>query len=204
MKALILIDLQNDFMPWGSAGVEKSDEIIPLANQLMEKFDLIVASQDWHPADHKSFAANHPWRMPGQIVTVNDHLQLLWTMHCVRDSFGAELVDGLKAENISKIIRKGKNLEFDGYSAFLEKKDGKISVLSTFLKQNKVEEVYIMGLMTEFGVKHTAIDAVHFGFKTNVILDGCCWFDSNEENIISTIKELQKNGVQFLNSDDLK
>ena len=106
MKALILVDLQNDFMPWGSVGIEKSDEIIPLANQLMEQFDLIVASQDWHPAIHKSFAANHPWRMPGQIVDLNGIPQLLWTMHCVQESFGAEMVAELNLSKISKIIKK--------------------------------------------------------------------------------------------------
>ena len=203
MKALILIDIQNDFMPWGSVGIEKSDEIIPMANLLIEQFDLVVASQDWHPANHQSFAANHPWRKPGQIIEINGKPQLLWTMHCVQDTLGAELVDALEKEKISKIIQKGSSSEVDSYSAFFENYHKKSSDLEAYLKGKQVEEVFIMGLAAEFGVKYTATDAVEFGFKTSVISDACRWFDPSYENIDNSIKEMKSQGIQLIQSADL-
>jgi nicotinamidase/pyrazinamidase len=202
LKALILIDLQNDFMPWGSVGIEKSNEIIPLANQIMEHFNLVVASQDWHPADHKSFAANHPWRMPGQVIDLHGIPQLLWTMHCVQHSFGAELVNGLNANRISKIFQKGVNSGVDSYSIFFENDHKNSSGLEDYLKSHKVKEIFIMGLTTDFGVKYSALDAVQLGFKTNVIIDGCQWFDL--ENVEKTLNELKIENIQIINADDLR
>ncbi len=204
LKALILVDLQNDFMPWGSVPIEGSDEVIPLANRLMDQFELIVASQDWHPANHKCFAANHPWRMPGQVIEINGNAQLLWTMHCVQESFGAELGIELDIDKISKIFKKGTNIEMDSYSAFFENDPKKSNGLDEYLKQEKVDEIFIIGLMTDFGVKQTAEDAVKLGFKTNVIIDGCRWYDYSKENIEKSISEMKNEGVKIIHSSHLK
>ena len=204
MKALILIDLQNDFMSWGSVPIEGSDEVIPLANRLMEQFDLVLASQDWHPANHNCFAANHPWRMPGQVIEIDDNIQLLWTMHCVQESFGAELGVELDTDKISKIFRKGTNAGMDSYSVFFENNHKKSNGLDEYLKTQQVDEIFIIGIMTDFGVKQTAKDAVKLGYQTNVIIDGCRWYDSSKENIEKTISEMKRDGVKIIHSDDLK
>ena len=204
MKALILVDLQNDFLPWGSIPIEDSEELIPIANQLLEQFDIIVASQDWHPANHKCFAANHPWRMPGQVIDVNGIPQMLWTIHCVQDNFGAEFVSDLNTYKISKIIRKGTNIEVDSYSVFFENDHKKSNGLEEYLKINKIDEVYIMGLTADFGVKYTALDAVRLGFKTKVIIDGCRWYDSKDKNKEQTLNEMKIKGIQIIKLDELK
>lgn len=204
MKALILVDLQNDFMPWGSVGAPDADEIIPIANRLMEFFDLVVASQDWHPINHISFAANHPWRMPGRVIELGGVSQLLWTMHCVEHSFGAELATGLNTGKIPKVIKKGTNPNVDCYGVFFEN-DGKSSTgLEDFLKKESVDEVFVLGPAADFGVKFTALDAIRLGFKTTVILDGCRWLDSDVKNIEKTLEELKSKGVQIIHSDELK
>lgn len=204
MRALILVDFQNDFMPWGSVGAPNADEIIPIANRLMEHFDLVVASQDWHPINHKSFAANHPWRLPGREIELGGNTQLLWTMHCVEHSFGAELVTELNPGNISKIIKKGTNPDVDCYGVFLENDGKKPTGLEDYLKKESVDEVFVMGPAAEFGVKQTALDAIRLGFRANVILDGCRWLDTDVKNIEKTLEELKSKGVQIIHSYELK
>ena len=200
MRALILIDIQNDFMPWGSVGIEKSDEVIPIANSLMEQFDLVIATQDWHPANHKCFAANHPWRLPGQVMEINGLPQLLWTIHCVQDSLGAELVNELATDKVLKIIQKGTNLEVDSYSAFFENDRLKSNGLEEYLKEKGIKEVFITGLAAEFGVKHSAIHAAQLGLKTNVIIDACRWSDASKENINKNVSEMESSHINIVYS----
>ena len=111
MRALLLIDLQNDFCPLGALPVSEGDQVIPIANQLMDHFDLVVATQDWHPGNHGSFAANHPWRKPGQVIELNGLSQILWPIHCVQNSFGAEFVSTLHTEKINEVFVKGTDPE---------------------------------------------------------------------------------------------
>lgn len=203
MKTLILDNFQNDFMPWGSLGIAQGDEIIPLVIQLMERFEIIVAGLDWHPADHVSFAANHPWRLPGQTIQWNGISQLLWTMHCVKDSIGAEIVAEIPSERISKIIRKGTDPNLDGHSVFFENDNKTSTGLAEFLKAEKSDEVYIMGLAAEFGVKQSALDAVKLGFTTNVIIDGCSWMDAKELRINSSVEDMKNAGVQIIRSESM-
>ena len=203
MRALILSDLQNDFMPWGSLGIEKSDEIIPIANKLMEQFDLVIAAMDWHPANHQSFAANHPWRLPGQIMEIDGKSQKLWTIHCVHDTLGAELANGLSTVKIIRFVKKGRERSIESYGAFCENDPEMRDNLVTFLKDNKVESIFVLGTLADFGVKYTAIDATRQEFKTNVIIDACRWFDPSNENVEKTLNELKNKGVKIINSTEL-
>jgi nicotinamidase/pyrazinamidase len=153
MKALILVDIQYDFCPGGALEVKNGDEVIPVANQLSSKFDLVVATQDWHPADHGSFAANHPWRYPGQVIDLNGLEQILWPIHCVQNSFGAEFVKELDTSNFAAVIQKGTDKGIDSYSGFFDNGHRKATGLHDLLQEKDVEEVYIMGLAQDYCVK---------------------------------------------------
>src|SRR2546423_14634198 len=118
MNALILVDIQNDFLPTGALPVPEGDQVVPVANRVQPFFDLVVATQDWHPADHGSFAANHPGKNPGEIIDLNGLPQILWPAHCVQNSPGAEFAPGLQMERVDHIVRKGTDPEIDSYSGF--------------------------------------------------------------------------------------
>ena len=118
MKALILVDIQVDFCPGGALAVEGGNEVIPIANDLMDHFDLVIATQDYHPANHGSFAANHPWRKPGQVIDLHGLPQVLWPIHCVQGSFGSEFAPGLNTKKINAVFPKGTDPDIDSYSGF--------------------------------------------------------------------------------------
>ena len=203
MKALILVDLQIDFCPGGALEVREGDVVIPLANELMPQFELVVATQDWHPADHKSFAANHPWRKPGQVIDLNGLPQVLWPIHCVQESFGAEFVPGLDTERIDAIFQKGTDPEIDSYSGFFDNGHRKATGLGDFLKEKNVTEVYVMGLATDYCVKFTALDALELGFETYLIEDACRGVDLQAGDVAAAIQEMDGAGVRLIRSSDL-
>lgn len=202
-RALILVDIQNDFMPWGALPVAEGDKIVSIANELMDKFDLVVASQDWHPANHGSFAANHPWRKPGQVIELNGLQQILWTMHCVQDTFGAEFSADLNTEKIDKIFQKGTDVGIDSYSSFFDNGHEKSTGLGDFLKDENVEEVFVMGLATDYCVKFTALDSVDLGFKTYLVEDGCRGVNMETEDSQKAILGMKNKGVVLMKSEDL-
>ena len=198
MKALIIVDIQNDFCPGGALPVENGDKVVPVANEYMEKFDLVVATQDWHPADHGSFAANHPWRKPGQVIDLHGLPQVLWPIHCVQESFGAEFVEGLNVDGIDKVFQKGTDPDIDSYSGFYDNGHRKSTGLSDFLKEKGVEEVFILGLATDYCVKFTALDAIRLGYRTNVILEGCRGVNLHEGAVDKAIEEMKQQGVNII------
>ncbi|MBB4077932.1 nicotinamidase/pyrazinamidase [Lewinella aquimaris] len=171
--ALLLVDLQVDFMPTGMLPVGDGDAVVPLANALMPKYRTVVATQDWHPANHKSFAANHPWRKPGQVIDLNGLPQVLWPIHCVQDSWGAEFVSTLDTSAITEVFRKGTDPEIDSYSGFYDNGQRKSTGLADWLRGRGIEEVHVMGLATDYCVKYTVLDALREGFRTLLIEDGC-------------------------------
>jgi nicotinamidase/pyrazinamidase len=203
MRALILVDLQYDFLPGGALEVPEGDQVIPIANQLMEQFDLVVATQDWHPADHGSFAANHPWRRPGQVIDLDGLEQVLWPMHCVQNSFGAEFSQALHQANINRIFQKGTDPKIDSYSGFFDNGHRKATGLGDFLKEKGVTDVYIMGLATDYCVKFTALDAAELGFNTFLVTDGCRGIDLQPGDIDQSLAEMQAKGVQLVASDEV-
>jgi len=203
MKALLLIDLQIDFCPGGALEVKEGDQVIPIANALMEKFELVVATQDWHPANHGSFAANHPWRRPGQVIDLHGLQQVLWPIHCVQESFGAEFVNALNTDGITKIFVKGTDPEIDSYSGFFDNGHRKATGLGDYLKTQGVNEVYVLGLATDYCVKFTALDALELGFKTHLVVDGCRGVNLNEGDVDAAVAEMKEKGVTILNSKEL-
>jgi len=171
--ALLLVDIQVDFLPFGSLSVPNGDEVIPIANQLMDEYDIIIATQDWHPGNHESFAANHLWRKPGQVIDLHGLEQILWPMHCVQDSFGAEFPAKLNTSKIQKVIQKGQNPKIDSYSGFFDNGRRNKTELDEYLKKIGVKSLVIMGLATDYCVKYTVLDALELGYDVKVIKDGC-------------------------------
>ena len=203
MKALLLIDLQIDFCPGGALEVKEGDQVIPIANALMEKFELVVATQDWHPADHGSFAANHPWRKPGQVIDLHGLEQVLWPIHCVQGSFGAKFHPTLNQAGITKVFVKGTDSTIDSYSGFFDNGHRKATGLGDYLKEQEVTEVYIMGLATDYCVKFTALDAVELGFTTHLIEDASRGGNLQEGDVAQAGSDMQEKGVSIMASSTL-
>jgi nicotinamidase/pyrazinamidase len=173
MRALILVDLQNDFCPGGALAVRDGDRTIEVANQLMPYFSTVVATQDWHPADHASFAPQHPGKQPGDLIELAGLPQVLWPPHCVQGTPGAELHAGLDRARITEVIPKGTDRTIDSYSGFFDNGRKKQTALAAWLRERWITRVYVMGLATDYCVKATALDARELGFETWVIEDGC-------------------------------
>jgi nicotinamidase/pyrazinamidase len=200
MKAFILVDIQNDFVPGGALAVPEGDRIVSVVNELQGWFDLVVATQDWHPADHGSFAVNHPGKKPGDIVDLNGLPQILWPVHCVQNSAGAELVDGLDLAGVETVFRKGTDPGIDSYSGFFDNDHRKATGLGDFLKAKKVDEVYVAGLATDYCVKYTALDARRLGFKTYLIEDACRGVNLDPNDSAKAVRTMKEAGVEVLQS----
>lgn len=169
MKTLIIVDIQNDFLEGGSLAVPNGNDVIPVLNEIQKDFDLIVATQDWHPQNHKSFAAEHPGKNEFEVIDLNGLQQVLWPVHCVQGSFGAEFHKDLNTNEVEAIFRKGMDPEIDSYSGFYDNGKRKNTGLFGYLKDRKVSEVFVAGLAADFCVYFTANDAIDLGFKTTII-----------------------------------
>lgn len=202
MKALLVIDVQNDFCPGGALEVRKGDEIVPGINKIMSKFDLVVASQDWHPADHGSFASKHS-RNPGEVIELCGLSQILWPDHCVENTVGAEFHRDLQTEAFDAVFTKGGNPQIDSYSAFYDNGHLQKTGLDDYLKSKGVEAVYICGLATDFCVKYSALDAVALGYATFLLDDLCRGVDINAGDIFKAKQEMKQKGVGVINSEEL-
>jgi len=203
MKALILVDIQNDFVPGGALAVPEGDQVVPVANRLMPKFDLVVATQDWHPADHGSFASRHPGKRIGDVIDLNGLEQILWPDHCVQNTAGAELVAGLDARGIDEVIRKGTDPGIDSYSGFFDNGHRKATGLGDYLNGRGVDEVFVCGLATDYCVKFTALDAVELGLATRLVAEGCRGVDLNPGDVAKAIEEMEAAGVRIVHADEL-
>jgi nicotinamidase/pyrazinamidase len=203
MKALLLVDLQNDFLPGGALPVPRGDEVVPVANRVQRAFDLIVATQDWHPADHGSFAARHPGRKPGELAQLGGLPQVLWPTHCVQDSFGAAFAPALDTTRLTRVFTKGTDPAIDSYSGFFDNGHRKATGLGDFLRDRGVTDVYVLGLATDYCVKATALDAVRLGFTTHLILDGCRGVELNAGDVTRAIEEMTVAGVRLTTSEAL-
>jgi nicotinamidase/pyrazinamidase len=204
MRALIVIDIQNDFCPGGALEVKDGDQVVPIANRAMKKFDLVVATQDWHPATHGSFAANHPWRYPGSKIMLNGLEQILWPIHCVQGSFGAEFVQELDTSKFEKVFVKGTDPSIDSYSGFYDNGRLKSTGLAEYLRERGVEEVYILGLALDYCVKYSVLDALDEGFKTHLILDGCRAVNLEEGDGERAVEEMVAKGAVVVEAAGIK
>jgi nicotinamidase/pyrazinamidase len=176
-RVLIVIDVQNDFCPGGALAVAGGDEVVPVINGLIERFDHVVLTQDWHPAGHSSFASSHPDRAPFEAVTMPYGEQTLWPDHCVQGSEGAAFHPGLAWTKAELVIRKGFRPAIDSYSAFFENDHATPTGLAGYLRERGIEEVTLAGLATDFCVAFSALDAVRQGFDATVKLDACRGID---------------------------
>jgi nicotinamidase/pyrazinamidase len=203
MKALILVDIQNDFLPGGALAVPRGDEVIPVANRVQRAFDLVVATQDWHPANHGSFAASHPGRKPGELATLGGLPQVMWPVHCVQGSPGAAFAAALDTSHVARVFPKGTDVGIDSYSGFFDNGHKKATGLGDFLRARGVREVYVLGLATDYCVKATALDARQLGFTTHLILDGCRGVELRAGDVERALAEMRAAGVNMIISDNL-
>ena len=171
MDALILVDIQNDFLPGGALAVPRGDEIIATANRLQERFGLVVATQDWHPAGHASFASSHPGKNVYDAVMIDGVEQILWPDHCVQGSRGAELARAFNTNRVEAIFRKGTDPGIDSYSAFYDNARRKSTGLEGYLKWRKVDRVFLAGLAADFCVSYSIMDALAMGFGAVLVKD---------------------------------
>lgn len=201
--ALLLIDLQVDFMPTGMLPVPEGDRVVPIANKLMPRYDIVVATQDWHPATHGSFAANHPWRKPGDLIELDGLDQVLWPIHCVQKTWGSELVADLNTKGITKIFYKGTDPTIDSYSGFYDNGHRKSTGLAEWLKKQGIEQVHLMGLATDYCVKFSVLDALREGFQTTLIEDGCRGVNLQPGDSERAIEEMRAAGATVIDYDTL-
>jgi len=200
MKALILVDIQNDFLPGGPLGVPEGNAVVPVANRLIPHFDLVVATQDWHPANHGSFATNHAGRQPGEIMELNGLAQVLWPVHCVADSLGAEFAGELNTAAIRRVFPKGTNPGVDSYSGFFDNDRKNSTGMGDYLRAAKVETLYVLGLATDYCVKATAMDGVTLGFDTYLVRDGCRGVNLAPGDVERAEEMMQAAGITLITS----
>ncbi len=202
-RALILVDIQNDFCPGGALPVTEGDRIIPVVNLLQDQFELIVATQDWHPAHHESFAAQHQGKNPGEVIELHGLTQVLWPIHCVQGSEGAAFVKSLNVAKVTKIFQKGTDQTIDSYSGFFDNGKRKATGLGDYLRQQGVSDVYIVGLATDYCVKFTALDANKLGFKTYLIEDACRGVNLSPYDAYNAVQDMKTAGITIIQSADV-
>jgi nicotinamidase/pyrazinamidase len=203
MNALILVDIQNDFVPGGALPVPEGDQIVPVVNQLQPRFDLVVATQDWHPANHGSFAANHADRKPGELIDLHGLPQILWPTHCVQGTTGAEFVPGLQRDRWDRVFVKGTHPDVDSYSGFYDNARRQATGLGDYLKQKGVDRVYIAGLATDHCVKATALDALNIGFETYLVEDACRGVNLQPNDVREAINAMKSAGARIVQAGEI-
>ena len=198
MKTLILVDVQNDFMPGGPLEVPHGNMIVPVINRILGHFDLVVATQDWHPKKHKSFASNNIGKKPFEIVELNGIKQTLWPDHCIQGSIGAELYNDIESNRIAAIFRKGMDPDIDSYSGFYDNNHQLTTGLSGYLKDKGVSEVYFCGLAADICVYYTILDSIRECFSATLIEDASSPLNPDKFEDIKC--ELAKLGVRIITS----
>ena len=204
MNALILVDLQNDFLPGGALAVPHGDEVIPLVDRLQRQFDLVLATKDWHPPNHGSFAANHSGKKPGDRIMLDGIEQILWPVHCVQNTHGAEFAAAFDTSRIAHIFHKGIDPKIDSYSTFFDNAHRRHTGLAHYLEKRGIKEIYLMGLALDYCVKYSVLDARHLGLNTHVILDGCRGIDLERGDINRALDEMRCAGAVLLKSGHVR
>jgi nicotinamidase/pyrazinamidase len=204
MRALVLVDIQNDFLPGGALPVPEGDEIIEVVNDLQVRFDLVVATQDWHPHDHGSFAVNHPGRKPGDVIELSGLRQILWPAHCVQGTRGAAFVGLLHTGRIDRVFQKGTDPNLDSYSGFFDNGHRRSTGLGDYLKAQGVTDVYIAGLATDYCVKFTALDARRLGLNALLIEDATRGVNLRPGDSTAAIEEMRRAGVDVVQSHQVQ
>ena len=192
MPALLLVDIQNDFLPGGALAVTHGDEVVAVANELMPEYDLVIATQDWHPADHQSFAAQHPGKQVGDMIQLQGLPQILWPVHCVQDTPGAQLHPGLPGELVDVIMDKGLDPHSQGYSAFQD------TGLAKLLRADRVQHLVVVGLATDYCVRNSVLDALREGFDVTVVRSGVRAVDLTPGDGERALQEMHAAGARLV------
>lgn len=203
MEALIIVDVQNDFMPFGSLPVAAGDEVVPIANALLGAFSLVVATQDWHPVDHGSFASSHEGHAPGEVVRLGGVDQVLWPDHCVQGTPGASFHSALDVAGVNAVVRKGIDAGIDSYSAFFDNGQQRDTGLTALLRSRGVGSVTLLGLATDYCVFLSALDALAGGFKTTVVRDGCRAVDLSPGDGETAFEKMRGAGCTVMDSREI-
>lgn len=202
MNALLVIDVQNDFLPGGPLGVPGGDQVVQPINALLPRFDYTIATQDWHPSDHLSFASQHPGRAPGDVIDLHGLQQILWPDHCVQNTPGADLAPGLDRAGIREIVRKGQQRDIDSYSAFYDNGRRRSTGLADRLRELGVRDVWIAGLALDYCVKFSALDAASEGFNVFLIEDACRGIGLKPQDIPAALEAMRAAGVRVVTVAD--
>jgi nicotinamidase/pyrazinamidase len=197
MKALILVDIQNDFLPGGALAVPQGDEVVAVANELMLQYELVIATQDWHPAEHRSFATMHLGKQVGDVIELKGLQQVLWPVHCVQETRGAEFAQGLNLAGIRHVVQKGTDPDVDSYSGFFDNARRHATGLDAILRREGITEVHVLGLATDYCVRATALDAVELGFQVTLIRRGCRGVELQAGDCERAIEEMHGAGVRI-------
>lgn len=205
MKALVLVDIQNDFLSGGALEVPESHAIIPLIHEMMHyPFGLIVASKDWHPPDHGSFFNHHEGKRPGDYINLGGMDQILWPAHCVQGTWGGEFAPGWDTAAIHKIIYKGTDSMIDSYSIFYDNCHRQSTGLEEYLREKGVKEIFIAGVATDYCVKYSVLDALQLGFHPYVIADACRGINWDAADSEKALNLMRTGGAVILSFKDLK
>jgi nicotinamidase/pyrazinamidase len=200
--ALIMVDLQNDFCPGGNLAVPEGDQVISLANQLQPHFDRVIATKDWHPKNHGSFASNHTNRKVGEVIDLNGVDQILWPDHCIQHSKGSEFHPNLDTTRIHQIFYKGTDPAIDSYSAFYDNNHEHATGLETYLLSEGITDIYLMGLATDYCVKFSCLDAAKMDFNVFIVDDACRGVELHAGDVAKALKEIQDAGVKRVSFRD--
>ena len=203
MATLIVVDVQNDFLPGGALAVPRGDEVVAVANAVMDRFDRVVATQDWHPREHGSFAVNQPGHAPGEVIALAGVPQVLWPVHCVADTPGAQFAPGLAVERFTRVFVKGTDPAVDSYSGFFDNDRRRATGLGAYLRGLGETDVWVLGLATDYCVKATALDALGLGLRTRLIADGCRAVELTPGDGARAIAALQAAGVEVVTSAEV-
>lgn len=203
MDCLLLVDIQNDFLPGGALAVAEGDAVVAVANRLMPRFPLVVATQDWHPSNHASFAANHQGGKIGERIVLDGLEQILWPVHCVQNSPGAGFAPQLDVQAIQHVASKGCDPRIDSYSGFFDNGRRKATGLAEWLHSQGVKNLFVLGLATDYCVKFTVLDALELGFHVTVVTDGCRAVNLAPGDGERAFEEMQRAGAKLVTSDEL-
>ncbi len=204
MHALLLIDIQNDFLPGGALAIPEGDQVIEVANRAMESADHVVATQDWHPVDHGSFASQHDGVEIGDSFLLDGLPQIAWPDHCVQGTRGAEFAAALHRDRIQHIVRKGTDRAIDSYSGFFDNDHRLATGLDEYLRSQGIRELTVMGLATDYCVKFTVLDAIELGYVTHVRLDGCRGVNLLPGDVAAAVEMMRAKGAEILTGRNIQ
>lgn len=202
MKTLIITDIQNDFLPNGALAVKNSAEIIHLINALLPHFEHVIATQDWHPPNHVSFASTFEKKI-GDTIEINGYKQTLWPEHCIQNSPGAALSPSLNKDRIEHFVLKGTDPEIDSYSVFFDNVHLRSTGLEQYLRDHKLNDLYFVGLTTDYCIRYSVLDALTLGFKVSVIKDCCRPVNLHPGDEAAALAEMERNGATMLLSSSI-